>query len=65
MNAQLHQRGIWDSPTYFLGLPWQSRSRIILWACGVDAKYISDHIAKLKQILVESHAPHGNPHLIV
>lgn len=48
-----HQRGISDeSGIYFLGLPWQSRrGSSFIWGVWYDAKYISDHIAKLNGYL--------------
>ena len=45
-----HQRGVSAEPgVYFLGLPWQSRrGSAFIWGVWHDAKFVADHIAKLR-----------------
>ena len=48
-----HKRGVSTEPgVYFLGLPWLSRrGSSFIWGVWHDAKYIADHIAKLRGYL--------------
>lgn len=48
-----HQRGVSAEPgVYFLGLPWQSRrGSAFIWGCWHDARFVADHIAKLRGYL--------------
>jgi putative flavoprotein involved in K+ transport len=48
-----HQRGVSAEPgIYFLGLPWQSRrGSAFIWGVWQDAKYVADHIVKLRNYL--------------
>lgn len=48
-----HQRGVGaESGLYFLGLPWQSRrGSSFIWGVWHDAKYVADHIGKLRGYL--------------
>ena len=52
-----HQRGVSTEPgVYFLGLPWQSRrGSAFIWGVWHDAKFITDHIARMRHYL--AHAP--------
>ena len=49
----IHQRGVSAEPgVYFLGLPWQSRrGSSFVWGVWHDAKFVADHIAKLRNYL--------------
>ncbi|MFN0262793.1 flavin-containing monooxygenase [Tepidamorphus sp. 3E244] len=57
-----HRRGVSEEPgIYFLGLPWQSRrGSSFIWGVWHDAKYISDHIAKLDGYLSYRPTAHGD-----
>ena len=48
-----HQRGVSAEPgIYFLGLPWQSRrGSAFIWGVWHDAKFVADHIVKLRHYL--------------
>ena len=48
-----HQRGVSSEPgVYFMGLPWQSRrGSAFIWGCWHDAKFVVDHICKLRGYL--------------
>jgi putative flavoprotein involved in K+ transport len=48
-----HQRGVSAEPgVYFLGLPWLSRrGSSFIWGVWHDAKFVADHIAKLRGYL--------------
>ena len=48
-----HQRGVSTEPgVYFLGLPWQSRrGSAFIWGVWHDAKFVADHIDKLRTYL--------------
>jgi putative flavoprotein involved in K+ transport len=48
-----HQRGVSAEPgVYFLGLPWQSRrGSSFIWGVWHDAKFVADHIIKLRHYL--------------
>ena len=52
-GAPKHQRGVSSEPgIYFLGLPWQSRrGSAFIWGCWHDAKFVTDHIMKLRGYL--------------
>ncbi|MFQ8432215.1 flavin-containing monooxygenase [Amaricoccus sp. W119] len=54
-----HQRGVSAEPgIYFLGLPWQSRrGSSFIWGVWHDAKFVADHIAKLRAYLDYAPAP--------
>ncbi|MGL6212046.1 MAG: FAD-dependent oxidoreductase, partial [Paracoccaceae bacterium] len=53
-----HQRGVSAEPgIYFLGLPWQARrGSSFIWGVWHDAKFVVDHIAKLRSYLSYSPA---------
>ena len=55
-GAPQHQRGVSVVPgLYFLGLPWQSRrGSSFIWGVWHDAKFVADHIAKLRGYLAYS-----------
>ncbi|MEO6301339.1 MAG: NAD(P)/FAD-dependent oxidoreductase [Paracoccaceae bacterium] len=55
-----HQRGVSAEPgIYFLGLPWQSRrGSAFIWGVWHDAKFLADHITKLRAYLAYEAAPH-------
>jgi putative flavoprotein involved in K+ transport len=48
-----HQRGVSSEPgIYFLGLPWQARrGSAFIWGVWHDAKFVADHIQKLRHYL--------------
>ncbi|TPE46845.1 flavin-containing monooxygenase [Amaricoccus solimangrovi] len=48
-----HQRGVSTEPgVYFLGLPWQSRrGSSFIWGVWHDAKFVADHIEKMRGYL--------------
>lgn len=48
-----HRRGVSEAPgIYFLGLPYQSRrGSSFIWGVWHDAKFIADHIAKMRGYL--------------
>jgi putative flavoprotein involved in K+ transport len=48
-----HRRGVAAEPgIYFLGLPWQSRrGSSFIWGVWHDAKYLADHISRLRTYL--------------
>ena len=42
----------WSPGIYFLGLPWQSRrGSAFIWGVWHDAKFVADHIQKLRGYL--------------
>ena len=58
-----HQRGVSAEPgIYFLGLPWQSRrGSAFIWGVWHDAKFVCDHIVKLRNYLAyQSPRPAGD-----
>ncbi len=52
-GAPKHQRGVSAEPgIYFLGLPWQSRrGSAFIWGVWHDARFVADHISKLRHYL--------------
>ncbi len=54
-----HQRGVSSEPgVYFMGLPWQSRrGSAFIWGCWHDAKFVVDHICKLRGYLAYQPKP--------
>ena len=55
-----HQRGVSAEPgIYFLGLPWQSRrGSAFIWGVWHDARFVADHILKLRAYLAHETTPH-------
>ena len=55
-----HQRGVSAEPgIYFLGLPWQSRrGSAFIWGVWHDARFVADHILKLRAYLAYKTTPH-------